>query len=804
MLSTTVRRNAVKSITLRNYALLTSNFRIAHTSPLHQLPCVDILSRSIGSSSSDDSKKDNKNPKKESMVISAAKTAGSYTLHFVRHPISSSKKMWVTVKDVAHHYYIGSKLLWSEIKMARKIVGRVLSGHAMTRRERLQLIRTTLDIFRVVPLTVFVLVPFMEFLLPFALKVFPNLLPSTFQDSLKKEEAMKKELQLRLEIADFFRETLTEAAKKRKKKTTSKKDENDKEKAAVTKEECGATEILDFIDRAKGGDSLNSEQVIQMASFFEDDLTLQNIGRPQLVSMCRYMGLPPFGADGFLRFQLRAKLRSIKEDDRSILWEGIDELTIDEVREACQERGMRATGLSNYTYKRQLKDWLDLSMEKNVPIALLVLSRAFSITNSPTKDSDAVDIKSSISSLDEEVLNEVVLAAARKEEEETVEIKQRRLESLEFQQEMIEDELEEKVAEVESKKKLKEKSKEKEEQVEEVIEAPMISEVTGDRLVVSDDSSKSTLSKANAKGQTAAPVHSTTDSTVEVAVVEDVSGTTIDDKDTEMPAEEEVEEQEIEELTLVEMEALGDLVRESVVEREKMKLSQIKAMIDEGRDIDETKEALDKLLMEEPQINLSKLDSELQDIIGGLQSARESRLREQRAQAEKMVAADDAHETPMSVKLAEDQLKNKDTEEEDEDINEDDEKDDPSIGRMRSVLDNMLVKLESDIEKVGEQLNDKLQLIDLDKDGIITTDELREAILKILKKHPSESQIAELAKEIDSDGDGFIQVEELLSWIEEKKLEAKMEGKKSADSEVIPSKQFVGKSSSGSDVENNQ
>ena len=46
---------------------------------------------------------------------------------------------------------------------------------------RIQLIRTTMDIFRLVPFAIFVIVPFMEFLLPVALKLFPNMLPSTFQ-----------------------------------------------------------------------------------------------------------------------------------------------------------------------------------------------------------------------------------------------------------------------------------------------------------------------------------------------------------------------------------------------------------------------------------------------------------------------------------------------------------------------------------------------------------------------------------------------------------------------------------------------
>ncbi len=53
------------------------------------------------------------------------------------------------------------------------------------RRERKQLTRTTADVFRLVPFIIFLVVPFMEVLLPVALKVFPNMLPSTFEDKLK-------------------------------------------------------------------------------------------------------------------------------------------------------------------------------------------------------------------------------------------------------------------------------------------------------------------------------------------------------------------------------------------------------------------------------------------------------------------------------------------------------------------------------------------------------------------------------------------------------------------------------------------
>ena len=46
----------------------------------------------------------------------------------------------------------------------------------------MQLRRTTSDLLRLIPFSVFVIVPFMEFLLPVALKLFPNMLPSTFED----------------------------------------------------------------------------------------------------------------------------------------------------------------------------------------------------------------------------------------------------------------------------------------------------------------------------------------------------------------------------------------------------------------------------------------------------------------------------------------------------------------------------------------------------------------------------------------------------------------------------------------------
>lgn len=49
-----------------------------------------------------------------------------------------------------------------------------------------QLLRTCADVFRLVPFMVFIIVPFMEFLIPVFLKLFPDMLPSTFESESKK------------------------------------------------------------------------------------------------------------------------------------------------------------------------------------------------------------------------------------------------------------------------------------------------------------------------------------------------------------------------------------------------------------------------------------------------------------------------------------------------------------------------------------------------------------------------------------------------------------------------------------------
>ena len=89
-------------------------------------------------------------------------------------------ELWQKTKEEVHHYKMGFKLLWADVRISSRLLYKVLRGGTLTRRERRQFVRTGADLFRLVPFSVFIIVPGAELLLPFAIKIFPNLLPRFF------------------------------------------------------------------------------------------------------------------------------------------------------------------------------------------------------------------------------------------------------------------------------------------------------------------------------------------------------------------------------------------------------------------------------------------------------------------------------------------------------------------------------------------------------------------------------------------------------------------------------------------------
>ncbi|KAL6976510.1 hypothetical protein U1Q18_025300 [Sarracenia purpurea var. burkii] len=324
------------------------------------------------------------------------------------------------------HYWLGSKILWADVRISSRLLLKLAGGKSLSRRERQQLTRTTADIFRLVPFAVFIIVPFMEFLLPVALKLFPNMLPSTFQDKMKEQEALKRRLNARIEYAKFLQDTVKEMAK-----------EVQSSRSGEIKKT--AEDLDEFLTKVRRGARVSNEEILGFAKLFNDELTLDNISRPRLVNMCKYMGVSPYGTDAYLRFMLRKRLQWIKNDDKMIQAEGVESLSEAELRESCRERGM--LGLRSVEEMRQqLLDWLDLSLNHSVPSSLMILSRAFTISGK-VRPEEAVG--ATLSSLPDEVVETVGVTALPSED--SISERRRKLEFLEMQEELIKEEQKEEV-----------------------------------------------------------------------------------------------------------------------------------------------------------------------------------------------------------------------------------------------------------------------------------------------------------------------------------------------------------------------
>ncbi|ELK06587.1 LETM1 and EF-hand domain-containing protein 1, mitochondrial [Pteropus alecto] len=312
--------------------------------------------------------------------------------------VAEKKSLGQRVLDELKHYYHGFRLLWIDTKIAARMLWRILNGHSLTRRERRQFLRICADLFRLVPFLVFVVVPFMEFLLPVVVKLFPNMLPSTFETQSIKEERLKKELRVKLELAKFLQDTIEEMALK-----------NKAAKGSATKDFS-----VFFQKIRETGERPSNEEIMRFSKLFEDELTLDNLTRPQLVALCRLLELQSIGTNNFLRFQLTMRLRSIKADDKLIAEEGVDSLNVKELQAACRARGMRALGVTEDRLRDQLKQWLELHLHQEIPTSLLILSRAMYL---PDTLSPADQLKSTLQTLPEIVAKEAQVKVAEVEGE---------------------------------------------------------------------------------------------------------------------------------------------------------------------------------------------------------------------------------------------------------------------------------------------------------------------------------------------------------------------------------------------------
>ena len=284
-----------------------------------------------------------------------------------------------------------------EIRVSFRLLRRLMRGNSLTRREHRQLQRTTKvrcgrgigadgqDIFAAVPFLFLVIVPLGELLLPLIIKFVPGMMPSTFAKAYEQVRGIDPSPPTRA----GGEEAQAPQSSARDGQAADRHDPRVGHRAVGQgPEQRGVPRLLpqgatrqrvpaDPQVRATG-ESPTTDDIIRVAKLFDDDLTLDNLSRPQLVSLSRYMNVNAFGTDNFLRATIRTRMKRLREDDRVIDREGLDSLTDAELTHACQSRGIQTGGKSPDELRQELEQWIDLHIRQNLSGTLLFLGKAFS------------------------------------------------------------------------------------------------------------------------------------------------------------------------------------------------------------------------------------------------------------------------------------------------------------------------------------------------------------------------------------------------------------------------------------------
>lgn len=307
----------------------------------------------------------------------------------VPKPKKEKKPLWTTIKEGASHYWDGTKLLGFEMKISSRLLMKMSAGKTLTRREMIQLKRTTQDVVRLVPFAAFVLIPFAELLLPLALKIFPNLLPSTYESSQSKESKLKSLRKTRELVTDIIKDN---------KAHFKPQGISDEQKVLFNR----------FYKHVRAtGESESREQLVQVARLFTDDTVLDNLSRPYLVALAKYINIQPFGTDVILRYRIRYKLLELKKDDFALYYEDTEQLSSAELRSACASRGIRIKDTDDAALRTNLKLWLDMRIKDKIPSTLLVLATSYNYGDASSTKSLYDSLCDVLSAIPDELYHEV-------------------------------------------------------------------------------------------------------------------------------------------------------------------------------------------------------------------------------------------------------------------------------------------------------------------------------------------------------------------------------------------------------------
>ncbi|KNC83222.1 hypothetical protein SARC_04521 [Sphaeroforma arctica JP610] len=261
-------------------------------------------------------------------------------------------RMWKSLVHGFHHTVDGFKLLATNVRITAGILKKLNTGEDLLRREQRMLMMTTVDLIRMVPFSLFIIIPGGELLLPVALKLFPQMLPSTFDEKFPEDEYFS-------EVPDQLRHKRMLAL-------------HLCEEANLA--HCPIGEVKEALMRVRLGSSLTVNDIRLVAPLVKGRITLPKlVSEPNLIhSLSVLLDCKTTGSPDAMATRIQKKMAVLKYDDKMLYVEGIDDLSRVELVVANRRRTLRHSLISTEALQQQLKWWVELSIDPKVPNLLLL------------------------------------------------------------------------------------------------------------------------------------------------------------------------------------------------------------------------------------------------------------------------------------------------------------------------------------------------------------------------------------------------------------------------------------------------
>lgn len=312
-----------------------------------------------------------------------AKSCRALTVAFVNNPLIV-REWYADIREAVVHFsswiITGFKLFGADVRASFVLIKRVVQGYPLSVRERHLLVRTTSDCLKLIPFSFFIIVPFAELALPFFLRLFPTMLPSTFFEQKYDNATLARKLQAKQELGHFFQQVV---------------EQRTKEISNSSKYSDKAAELQEFQGKLLEGKEFPSlKEILRFSALFQDEFGLKKMSPQQLRTMSQMLGLPQSTWwTGHLEVQLRHHITNLRREDRDLLWEGIDGLSGLELIEACRKRGIRFHEVTEAQMRTDLNRWLGLSANhKEIPTSLLLWIQSFYLRPYESATKEALQI----------------------------------------------------------------------------------------------------------------------------------------------------------------------------------------------------------------------------------------------------------------------------------------------------------------------------------------------------------------------------------------------------------------------------